>query len=119
MSVAVRWTTKKRADNHRPKFRPTNVDRIIGVERKIYDAFLSGVDEIPFDTSNELIFGNINETEAYTNNLARLAPTADEISRHIFVAYMEGLHDGAQRVRDSVNKKTTPTKQQRTTSRLY
>ena len=105
MAVAVKWVTKKRGDNHAPKFRPVNSDALDKTERRIYRTTLEAIEAIPEDTYRRIIRRIMDPQEVIDDLITRhLLTDIEEIAKAIFAAYVEGTRDMAHRLREGLNK---------------
>ena len=104
MTVRVAWTQKQRGDNHLPRFRPTDSDQLAAQEKRIFDAVMSTMEDIPDDFYRRFLFNTVNETREIDRLTEQLAEDTDRIAGPIFAVYADSARSMAFRVRDNINK---------------
>jgi methylphosphotriester-DNA--protein-cysteine methyltransferase len=105
MSVRVKWTQKRRGDNHLPEFRPTDSDKLAAQERKIFDAVMTTIEEIPEDFYEGFLFNTVNETREIERLNEQLSRGKDRIAAAIFAVYVDSAENMASRLRKLINRK--------------
>ena len=100
MTVRVEWTQKRRGDNHLPGFRPTDSDRLAAQEKRIFDAVMTTIEEIPENFYQRFLFNTVNETREIDQLNEELAREADRIATPIFAVYADSA-----RIRLSINER--------------
>ena len=103
MAVTVLLTEKKRGDNHRIEFRPTDSDRLEKVEQQIADAYFNAVNAVPAKLYEDIIFGRITEAQVEARIAQAIKKPQQELEFALFVAYVDGLTDMLARLRNDVN----------------
>lgn len=104
MTVKVAWTQKQRGDNHLPRFRPTDSDAMAAQERRIFDAVMSTIEDIPDDFYERFLFNTVNETREIEELTLTLGEETDRLARTIFAVYADSARTMAKRIRESLNK---------------
>ena len=104
MTVRVEWTQKRRGDNHLPRFRPTDSDRLAAQEKRIFDAVMTTIEEIPENFYQRFLFNTVNERREIDQLNEELTRETDRIAAPIFAVYADSARTMAKRVRESINR---------------
>ena len=103
MTARVRLVEKRRLDNHRPEFRPTDSDKLYGSEVTLATKLEGIANAVPEALVVDFIFGRVTGGSLTQRIVDLVTDDPTMLERPLFAAFQVGEQDAAQQQRKDVN----------------